>query len=111
TPVRVPAGDWETLWRNLFANALAAHRLGLSAALHRDAVTGERRLRMVLCDDLPGALTTETVLARPADPGLGVVAAILRRHDGSIEVVPATAPGFVKGVAIEVPVVEREAPA
>ncbi len=37
-------------WRNLFANALAAGRLALSAAERRDAVTGQAQGRFVLYD-------------------------------------------------------------
>ena len=108
-PVRLAPGDWETLWRNLFANALAAGRLGVSAVRGRDPVTGEGRLKIALCDDLASSLTTEDVLARPADRGLGVVVEILRRSDGSIEVQRAPAPGFTKGVVIELPLVETPA--
>ena len=107
--VRVSAADWETLWRNLFANTLGAGRLGLSASPLRDAVTGESRLRIVLCDDLPGRLTTDAVLSRPSDRGLGIVAEILRRNDGSIEVTPPPGPEYTKGVAIELPAVEGPA--
>lgn len=105
-PVRISASDWETLWRNLFANALSAGRLALSAAARRDAVTGEGYLRLVLADDLPGALTLEEIRARPSDRGLGVVLEILRRNEGTIDVVPAPSAGFTKGIAIELPTVE-----
>ncbi len=107
--VRVSAADWETLWRNLFTNALGARTLGLTASPLRDAVTGASRLRIVLCDDLPGRLTTDAILARPSDRGLGVVAEILRRNDGSIEVVPPAGPDYTKGLAIELPAVEGPA--
>ena len=108
--VCVPSRDWETLWRNLFANALSSPRLGLAPQRHRDAITGESRLRLVLCDDLPDTLTTEAVLSRPSDRGLGIVVEILRRNDGSIAVVAAPVPGFAKGIAVDVPLVETEAP-
>ena len=105
-PVRISSADWETLWRNLFANALSAGRLALRAAERRDAITGEAYLRLVLADDLPGALTIEEIRERPSDRGLGVVAEILRRNDGAIDVVPAPSPGFTKGIAVELPTVE-----
>lgn len=105
-PVRISPSDWETLWRNLFANALGAGRLALAATERRDAITGEARLRIALADDLPGALTVDEIRARPADRGLGVVVEILRRNDGSIDVVPAPEPGFTKGIVIELPIVE-----
>ena len=105
-PVRISASDWETLWRNLFSNALSASRLALSAAARRDAVTGVGYLRLVLADDLPGTLTIEEVRARSSDRGLGVVAEILRRSEGTIEIVPAPSPGFTKGIAVELPIVE-----
>ncbi|MGE5414861.1 MAG: hypothetical protein ACM3NW_11835, partial [Syntrophomonadaceae bacterium] len=105
-PVRLSASDWETLWRNLFGNALEAGRLGLSAVPRRDAATGEPRLRLVLFDDLPAPLTAEEIEARPPDRGLGIVAEILRRNDGSVHVVAPEAAGFTKGIGIELPAVE-----
>src|SRR5205085_10669926 len=50
--VRVERGAWETIWRNLFANALEAGggsagrlpRLAISAADARDPITGQRVL-------------------------------------------------------------------
>ena len=108
-PVRISPSDWETLWRNLFANALGAGTLALSAAGRRDAVTGEAFLRFVLADDLPGALTVDEIRTRPSDRGLGVVIEILRRNEGSIDVVRAPAPEFTKGIVIELPIVEAPA--
>ena len=105
-PVRISASDWETLWRNLFANVLSAGTLALSAAARRDAVTGEGYLRLVLADDLPGALTIDEIRARPSDRGLGVVVEILRRNEGTIDVVTAPSPGFTKGIVVELPIVE-----
>ena len=112
--VRVAPLDWETLWRNLFANAIAAGRsrvpdpvrLGLRAEERRDTATGELRLRVVLADDLPGALTTEELRSRPAERGWGVIADLLRRNDAAFEVVPAPAPGFSKGIALDLPAIE-----
>ncbi len=51
--VRVPEGDWATLWRNLFANALQAPRLALLAEERRDPVTGQALARFVLFDGDP----------------------------------------------------------
>ena len=36
----------------------------------------------------------------------GVVVEILRRNEGVIDVVPAPSPGFTKGIAVELPIVE-----
>jgi len=107
--VRISPADWETLWRNLFANALSAGRLGLAARATRDPATGEARLAIVLHDDLPGALTRDDIRNRPSDRGLGVVADILRRHEGSIDVVASARPGFRKGIAIALPASEKPA--
>ncbi len=105
-PVRISSADWETLWRNLFANALSAGRLALRAEERRDPITGEAYLRLVLADDLPGALTIEEIRERPSDRGLGVVAEILRRNEGAIDVVRGPSPEFTKGIAVDLPTVE-----
>jgi hypothetical protein len=115
--VRIAPLDWETLWRNLFSNAIAAGRarvpepvrLGFAAEERRDAATGELRLSVVLADDLPGALTTEALRSRPAERGWGVIADLLRRNDASFEVVAAPAPGFSKGIALDLPAIETTA--
>jgi tetratricopeptide (TPR) repeat protein len=111
--VRCPALDWETIWRNLFANALSGNspgvRLGLGVEKRRDAVTGEARVRLILADERPGALTTGEIRARGAERGWGVVAELLRRNDGSIAVTAPPAPGFTKGIAIELPAIEAPA--
>ena len=111
--VRVAPNDWETIWRNLFGNALAAGqergvaavRLGLAIESRRDPVTQERRLRVCLADNLPGALTTEMIRGRAADRGWGVVADLVRRHDGSVDVGPPpdSSAGFVKSIVLEFP--------
>jgi hypothetical protein len=51
------------------------------------------------------------IRGRGADRGWGIVADLLRRSDGSADVSPAPAAGFAKGVVLEVPAVEPEAPA
>ncbi len=115
--VRISALDWETIWRNLFGNAVEAGlrqgaapvRLGLSAEKRRDPVTGEARLRLVLADDLPGEIDPAEIRARGAERGLGVVVELLRKSDGSIDVVPAPARGFTKGIAVDLPSVEDPA--
>jgi tetratricopeptide (TPR) repeat protein len=107
--VRLSAADWETLWRNLFGNALTAGRLGISAEERRDPVTGEARLGIVLFDDVPGPLTSADFRGRPPDRGLGVVAEILHRNEGAIDVVAPAAPEFTKGIRVDLPTVERRA--
>jgi signal transduction histidine kinase len=112
--VQVDRADWETIWRNLFANALDAGpdvRLGVFAELARDAVTGTPVARFVLADDLPGALTSEMIRGRAADRGWGVVADLVRRHEGSVEVVSPPAGGYRKGIRIDLPALEPEGPA
>jgi Tfp pilus assembly protein PilF len=115
--VRIAAGDWETVWRNLFGNALeearrrssGSLRLGLAAERRRDPVTGEARLRLVLADDLEGGIHSALMRERASERGLGIVVELLRRSDGSIEVVPPPAAGFTKGIAVELPAVEASA--
>ncbi len=115
--VRISALDWETVWRNLFANALeeaqrrgaASVRLGLCAEKRRDPVTGESRLRLVLADDLAGGIDSASLRERAAERGLGVVVELLRKSEGSVEVVPAPGAGFTKGIAIDLPAAEETA--
>ena len=112
--VRIDRADWETIWRNLFANALEAGpegRLGVFAELARDAVTGTPVARFVLADDVAGALTSDMIRGRAADRGWGVVADLVRRHDGVVEVVPPPAGGYRKGIRIDLPALEPEVPA
>ena len=112
--VRFAPLDWETLWRNLFSNAIAAGRsrvpnpvrLGLSAEAHRDAATGEARLRLVLADDLPETLSADELRTRPAERGWGVIVEILRRNDAGFEVTSPPARGFTKGIAIDLSAIE-----
>jgi tetratricopeptide (TPR) repeat protein len=117
--VRVDRTDWETIWRNLFANSLDAARerpaadvrLGVSAELSRDPITGTPIARFVLADNLPGVLTSETIRGRGADRGWGVIADLVRRHEGSADVRAAPPPGYRKGIVIEFPAIESEVPA
>jgi cytochrome c-type biogenesis protein CcmH/NrfG len=112
--VRFAPLDWETLWRNLFANALAAGRprvpravrLGLSAGTRRDDATGEARLVLILADDLPGTLSAEQLRTRPAERGWGVIAEILRRNEGTFDITPPPARGFTKGIGLDLPAIE-----
>ncbi len=106
--VKLPGAEWETLFRNLFANALGSPRLSLLAEAGRDPVTGQAQGRFVLYDADPRPLTAEMIRGRAAERGLGVVADVVRRWDGAVDVVPGT-PGWTKGVAVEFAVVE-EAP-
>ncbi len=106
--VRVPEGDWATLWRNLFANALQAPRLALLAEERRDPVTGQALARFVLFDGDPRLLTAEMIRGRAAERGLGIVADLVRRWDGLVDVTPGTGE-FTKGVAVEFAAVEEAA--
>ncbi len=104
--VKLPGAEWETIFRNLFANALGSPRLSLLAEAIRDPVTGQAQGRFVLYDADPRPLTTEMIRGRAAERGLGVVADVVRRWDGAVDVVPG-APGWAKGVAVEFAVVEE----
>jgi signal transduction histidine kinase len=116
--VRVARADWETIWRNLFANALAAAdpksstglHLGIAAEVVRDPITGTPAARFVLADDLAAPLTTEMLRGRAADRGWGVVADLVRRHEGVVDVGPAPTPAYRKGIVLEVPAVEAAIP-
>jgi hypothetical protein len=114
--VRVVRTDWETIWRNLFANVLsagAATRGGLlpKLLLHvervRDPVTGEGAARFLLADDVPRPLTAEMIRGRAAERGLGVVADLVRRHEGIVDVVASPVPGYEKAVLVELPAIEE----
>jgi tetratricopeptide (TPR) repeat protein len=115
--VRVDPADWETIWRNLFENALEAVgnvppvevRFGVSAEILRDPVTGTPTARFVLADNLPGALSVETIRGRAADRGWGVIGDLVRRHDGVVEVAPLPAAGYRKGIVVELPALEPDA--
>ncbi len=115
--LRMPAADWETLWRNLFSNALAPKdeprgrpvRLGLSAQKRRDPITGEPRLRIALADDLPGALSAEQLRGRPSDRGWGVIEEVLRKNDGAFEIAPSPKGGFTKAIVLDLPALEEPA--
>src|ERR1019366_5974811 len=106
--VRVPEGDWTTLWRNLFANALQTPRLALLAEERRDPVTGQGLARFVLFGRGPRPLTAEMIRGRAAERGLGIVADLVRRWDGLVDVTPGTGE-FTKGVAGEFAAVEEAA--
>jgi hypothetical protein len=117
--VRVDRADWETIWRNLFANVVASGeetcpgrlpRLALRGDLERDAITGEALARFILADDIPRPLTAEMIRGRAAERGLGIVADLIRRNEGSVDVVapPQGAEHLSKGILIEVPALEVE---
>ena len=106
---RIDRADWATLWRNLFANALASPRLGLETRLTHERATGLSLVRLVLFDADPRPLTSEMIRGRAAERGLGVVADIVRRHEGLVDVVPPPTGGdFTKGILVELPAVEGE---
>jgi hypothetical protein len=118
--VRVDPLDWETIWRNLFANALAAAEeskmeapltLALAAARDRDPVTGSLGARFVLADNVPQTLTAEMIRGRAAERGLGVVADLVRRHEGFVDVGPPPegAPTLRKGIILEFSALEADA--
>lgn len=117
--VRVDHGDWETIWRNLFSNAIAAGsetgasfipELALRADKERDPITGEALVRFVLGDDIPRPLTTEMIRGRAAERGLGIVADLVRRNEGMVDVGPPPigAERLRKGIVIQLPAVEEE---
>jgi tetratricopeptide (TPR) repeat protein len=113
--VRFAPLDWETLWRNLFSNALTAGRarsggaapvrLGVYAEKRRDEATGESRLRLVLADDLP-EVSSDALRARPSERGWGVIGEILRRNDATFDIVPEPARGFTKGIGLDLSAIE-----
>jgi len=104
---RMASADWETIWRNVFANTLTAlsgvrePRVGLFGELVRDRVTGEPSLRFAVADNAPGKLTTEMIRERSADRGWGVVAELLHSHGGRIAVSPSVDPRYAKRIIIE----------
>jgi hypothetical protein len=104
---RMASADWETVWRNVFANTLGAlagvpeARVGLFGELVRDRVTGEPSLRFALADNAPGKLTTEMIRERSAERGWGVVAELLHSHGGRIAVSPSVDPRYAKRIVIE----------
>ena len=117
--VRVDRAEWETIWRNLFANALTSGsetrpgqlpRLALSGDLERDPITGEALARFILADDIPRSLTAEMIRGRAAERGLGIVADLIRRNEGVVDVVaaPKGAEHLSKGILIELPAREVE---
>lgn len=117
--VRVPRADWETIWRNLFANALATGvetragaplRLAVLAETPRDPITGQPLVRLVLLDNDPRPLTTEMIRGRAAERGLGIVADLVRKNEGLVEVGPLTESGYVKGIVLELPALEGDVP-
>jgi tetratricopeptide (TPR) repeat protein len=113
--VRIGRGDWETIWRNLFANALEAGagsrvKLAIQADAVRDPITGMPLVRFLLADNIERPLTNEMIRGRASDRGLGVVADLVLRNEGTIESSrpPDGALGFRKGVAVELPRLEVE---
>ena len=76
--------------------------------MHEKA-TGLSLVRLVLFDADPRLLTSEMIRGRAAERGLGVVADIVRRHEGLVDVVPPPSDGsYTKGILVELPAVEGE---
>jgi tetratricopeptide (TPR) repeat protein len=103
--VRLPRADAETIFRNLVKNALLASqeiraglplRLGLFVEDQRDPITGERSVRVLVLDDVARELTSEMIHGRAAERDLGVVADLVRRHGGTVDVAPSPSPGIAK---------------
>ena len=110
--MRVPGSDWETIWRNLFGNAIAAAQsdgrhaqLGLGIERRRDPVTGEAIARLSLADDVPGTVTAEMIRGRAVDRGWGIIADLVRRNGGSVDVA-VTSPPWRKAIVLEFPAAE-----
>jgi hypothetical protein len=110
--VRVPGSDWETIWRNLFGNAIAAAQsdgrhaqLGLGIERRRDPVTGEAIARLSLADDVPGTVTAEMIRGRAVDRGWGIIADLVLRNGGSVDVA-VTSPPWRKAIVLEFPAAE-----
>lgn len=113
---RVLRHDWDTIWRNLFVNALGAGRetlsgrtieLALGAESLSDPVTGQALVRFLLADNIPRPLTAEMIRGRAAERGLGVVADLVRRHDGFVDVAEPPEGSWVKAIVVELPAVEE----
>jgi hypothetical protein len=51
------------------------------------------------------------IRGRGADRGWGLVADLVRRHEGAADVGPAPATGYRKGIVLELPALEPEVPA
>ena len=86
-------------------------RLGIFSQLLRDPVTGTPIARLVLADNGPRPLTAEMIRGRAADRGWGVVADLVRRHEGTADVGPPPAPPYRKGIVLELPALEPGVPA
>ena len=118
--LRMEPQDWETIWRNLFTNALhesetragLALRLGLLGERQSDPITGQESVRFVLADNIPRALTADMIRGRAAERGLGVVADLVRKHDGLVDVGPPPRgrETYLKGIVLEFPALEEETP-
>ena len=46
------------------------------------------------------------IRGRAAERGLGVVADLVRIHEGTVAVGPPPAPGYTKGIVLELPALE-----
>lgn len=97
-PVRCFRGDLEDVLANLLRNAMLAlvegqavglARLGVSVEEEADPITGIESVRVLVRDNAPGQLTDAMIHGREIGRGLGLVADLVARHEGSIHVQPA----------------------
>ena len=105
-PVRALAGDLDDILANLLRNAWtaprpggAAPRVGVAVREELDPITGLEHVAIRVRDDAPGRLTTEMIHERGIGRGLGLVAELVGRHEGSISV-EAEAPPWAKAVVV-----------
>jgi hypothetical protein len=109
--VRVHGADLEDVLVNLLRNASRASAASGGAVVRaevsvdEDPVTGVVLARVVVADQAPAPLPQAALRAPVAGRGLSVVVAAVRRAGGAIRVV--SVPGFSKGVAVFLPMVEE----
>ena len=111
-PVRALAGDLDDILANLLRNArtaladVEAPRLRVEIVEEDDPITGLEEVVIRVSDNAPGRLTTADIRSRALGRGLGLIADLIARHDGSITV-EAAAGGeeraFSKAVVVRLP--------
>jgi tetratricopeptide (TPR) repeat protein len=109
--VRISPHDWETAWRAVFANTLAAlravrgvaPRLTLFGSLVRDSKIPGLAVRFALADNAPGALTTEMIHGSGTSREWSVVDELIRANGGSIAVAPSIDRQYTKRLILELP--------
>lgn len=111
-PVRCFRGDLQDVLANLLRNALGAlvegqapgsARLGIRLEEDVDPITGIESVRVLVRDNAPGQLTDAMIHGREIGRGLGLVADLVARHEGSIHVEPvrsADAMRWTKSVVV-----------